>query len=255
MQPVRLMAKVSVIYALCAMGATAEPIAPCESMRPSPAYAALDDAPVIQIWNLESLRVAWRPPVCSDWSASSSGVLIAVAGRIRVSGGLEDILERFGAISALQGIQYWSVTDKAWRPLVKHATALTVADINKWRADFSAAELRAGHDLYYAQRDSRSSADVIYRLRVVDATASRVVISIQNVTPVRLYLLNLFKPGDLQTLYFLDHESADVWGYYGLARAAASKWLPSGHEASYVNRATAQFRFIARLPAASAAHQ
>jgi hypothetical protein len=40
-------------------------------------------------------------------------MIVALAGSFRHDGDVEDLLRRFGAISALTEIRYWSVIDKA----------------------------------------------------------------------------------------------------------------------------------------------
>jgi hypothetical protein len=66
-------------------------------------------------------------------------VLVALAGRFSYRGGVDGLLARFGAISALAGIQYWSVTEGGWRTLITHATALDGPDATRPRADFTLA--------------------------------------------------------------------------------------------------------------------
>jgi hypothetical protein len=76
---------------------------------------------------------------------------VALAGRFSYRGGADGLLARFGAISASAGIQYWSVTEGGWRTLITHATALDGPDVTHPRADFTLAEMRSGHNLYFAQ--------------------------------------------------------------------------------------------------------
>ena len=134
-------------------------------------------------------------------------MLIALAGRFRHDGSAEALLGPFGAVSALRKIRYWSVSDSAWRPLVTEATALSAPDPDRRRADFTAAELAAGEDLFFAQSDNRSSKEVVYRLRVLEMRPGGLVIQTENVSAVRLLLLSLFEPGDIQVAYFLERRS------------------------------------------------
>ena len=69
-----------------------------------------------------------------------------------------------------------------------------------------------GDELYFAQSDSRSSGQVVYRMRVLERRPERLVVSVDNVTPVRLFLLTLFAPGDLQSTFFLERLSEPVPG-------------------------------------------
>jgi len=66
-------------------------------------------------------------------------VLVALAGRFSYRGSVDGLLARFGAISALAGIQYWSVTEGGWRTLITHAAALDGPDATRPRADFTLA--------------------------------------------------------------------------------------------------------------------
>ncbi|TDH59122.1 hypothetical protein E2C06_29100 [Dankookia rubra] len=109
------------------------------------------------------------------------------------------------------------------------------------------AEMVPGADLYFAQKDSRSSGEVIYRMRVLDHGPSRVAIAVENITAVRFLLVPLFAPSDLRCTSYLERLSPEVWGYYGLwgIRAGAQT---SRHEALSVNRALAFYRHLAGIP-------
>jgi hypothetical protein len=53
----------------------------------------------------------------------------------------------------------------------------------------------------------------------------------------------------MQSVYFLDRESPDVWRYYSIARTGKnSSRLTVGHDASSINRAVAYFRRLAGIP-------
>ena len=225
-------------------GATAadkSPVPPCGGAGPYPDYAAVDSPPAVGVWSGEGLA-AWKPPACLGWSAKSEGVLVALAGSFHFNGSTDDLLKRFGAISALKGLQYWSVTDGGWRTLINSASALVSPDTGHSRPDFTLAEMKSGHELYFAQQDNRTSEEVVYRMKVSDLTADGFTIAVENVTPVRSFMLTLFDPGDLQSVHFVKREAQGVFRYYGLAFAgeslASSLALP---EASYVNRALALY--------------
>jgi hypothetical protein len=53
----------------------------------------------------------------------------------------------------------------------------------------------------------------------------------------------------MQSVYFLDRESDDLWRYYSIARTGrnASR-LTAGHDASSINRAVAFYRAMAGIP-------
>ncbi len=232
------------------------PRPPCGEGAPFPAYPAATApgaAPaVVQAWQAGQ-GPRWTPPACTGWAAGPGQgfrTLVALAGRLQLAGGADQVLGRFGAISMLRGVRYWSTSDGAWRPLASSASALDGPDPGWRRADFTAAELRSGQDAYFVQHDSRSSSEVVYRMRVLESGVDRVVVGTENVTPIRLMVVTLFQPGALQVVHILQRLSPTSWGYYGLSRTTqeGTSSLAGGHESSYVNRAAALYRFIAGVP-------
>ena len=86
-------------------------------------------------------------------------------------------------------------------------------------------------------------------MTVRERSPARVVIAIENLTPVRFLLVTLFAPGALQSVKFFELVSPGVWGVYLLTRTGEGvRALAGGHEASYVNRAVAIYRHIAGIP-------
>lgn len=180
---------------------------------------------------------------CAGFTAKGDGVLVAVAGSFPFTGTADALLARFGAVSALKGLKYWSVTEGGWLTLITKATALEGPDLDRPRSDFSLAEMRSGADLYFAQNENRAGGDVVYRMRVRDFGPNRFVVAIENASPVSRYLVTLFNPGDLASVHFLERRGPGVWGYYGLAWAGDSLVSRLAvPQASYVNRALALYR-------------
>jgi hypothetical protein len=248
-----LRALLAIAVILCAPDlATAAkgPQPPCAGLAPGPAYAAPGAAPNIRVWTGANLGSAWTTPDCTGWAAKGDGVLVAVAGRFIYRGSAGELLKRFGAISALAGLRYWSVTEGGWRTLITRATALQGPDANRPRPDFTVADLRRGADLYFAEADNRASGDIVYRMRVESFGPDGFVVAIENVTPVERFYLTLFAPGDLRSVHFLRRSGPEDWAYYGLAWAGEG--LPSRlavPKASYVNRAIALYRYFTGAPA------
>jgi hypothetical protein len=172
---------------------------------------------------------------------------VALAGSFHHEGEANDLLAAFGRISSLRGIRYWSVGDRGWRTLVTGAVALDGPGTRRRRADFEPAEMSRGADLYFAQKDSRSSGEVIYRMRVLEDGPDRVAIAVENTTSVRFLLVPLFAPGDLRCTSYLERLFSGMWGYYALW-GIRSDAQTSGHEASSVNRALAFYRHVAGIP-------
>jgi hypothetical protein len=193
---------------------------------------------------------AWAPPNCAGWSPSSRfRLIVALAGSFRFDGSVDDLLGRLGAISNLRSLRYWSVSDRAWRSLVSDATALRGSDTRSRRPDFAATELRLGADLFYLQSDTRSTTEVIYRMRVQERDPSHTSIAIENVSSIRLYLVTLFAPGSLQSTLYLNRARPGVWDFYHVTRVTdGASSFAVGHEASYINRAAALYRHIIGVP-------
>lgn len=239
-----------VIWPLGAHAEAAEdgPRAPC-GVAPVPSYANPGAAPNVRAWSSGKLTRDWVPQACTGWSSPGFAELVAVAGSFRHVGDVSDLLSRIGTISSLKGIRYWSTTEKSWRPLVTEAYALSSADPEQKRPDFTAAEMAKGRSMFFAQSDNRSTGRTVYRQRVLEGDLDRLVVDCENVTPVRMMILPLFGSGDLQSVYFLERRAPGVWNFYSLSRArAGSSLLSSGHDTSYINRAVAFYRHVAGIP-------
>jgi hypothetical protein len=77
----------------------------------------------------------------------------------------------------------------------------------------------------------------------------RIVFDVENVSIMRYFFVTLFRPGEMQSIYFLDREPAGVWRYYSIARTGRSaSRLATGHESSSINRAVAFYRALAGIP-------
>ncbi|MBA2589385.1 MAG: hypothetical protein H0U98_12265 [Alphaproteobacteria bacterium] len=225
-------------------------VAQAAPLPSSCSIAALPGAnPVIEVWQeAELARVFWQPPGCSGWAPSSrSKVLVSLTGSVRAGGTMASLVTRLGAISALPSVQYWSTTDGKWGPIAKGASALTGPDPGARRRDFSAAEFVAGAQLYYWEDDVRTGSTV-YRMTVLESSPDRLVVSGENVTPMRRFYLTVFKPGALQTLLTIQAAGPGVFAIRILTRSGeGSSMLATGHEKSFVNRAAALYRHIAGI--------
>jgi hypothetical protein len=198
-----MLALVSLLLLLLGSAATAGteggPRPPCGE-APRPAYSSPDAQPLVKVWSDERRSGAWQPPACTGWTPRDDTIIVALAGSFHHDGDAEDLLSRFGAVSAMTAIRYWSITDKAWQPLVTEATALSGPDEAQRRADFGIVDLAPGRDLFFAQSDNRSSGTVVYRMRLLEVAPERLVIQTENVTSVRLWLVPLFGPGEVQAV-------------------------------------------------------
>lgn len=230
----------------CAAAVAAEPgVTECQAALAPP----FDDPPAVRSWTPADPQGRAVAAACLGWTEPEFQQMVALAGRFRFDGGADELVARFGDISSLAGLRFWSVLKQRWLVWITRAQAVTGADGAEARPNFTADELRSGRDVYFAEEDSGSSGRVVYRLRIARWRADRVVIEMENVTPVRFMLVELFAPGDLRFGYVVERTAPGRWGFYGLVRTGArASWLAGGHEDGYQNRLAAVFRHIAGIP-------
>jgi hypothetical protein len=173
---------------------------------------------------------------------------VTAVGRFPYGSGAEGLLRKIGAISGLTGLRYWSTTHKAWQTLIEDAFAVTGPQGNRRRKDFTPDEMAAGQTLYFDQTDNLSGR-ATFRMHIAEATADRLVFDVENVTTMRFLLVPLFRPGEMQSVYFLDREPGNVWRFYSIVRTGKNASnLTTGHEASSINRAVAFYRYFTGIP-------
>jgi hypothetical protein len=174
--------------------------------------------------------------------------LVSTVARFRRPPDAEDLLHHIGAVSKLAGMLYWSTTHKQWQPLIVEAHALTGLQNRQRRADFAPDELKEGKVFYFEQTDNLSGK-AVYRMHIAVASPDRLVFDIENVSAMRYLLITLFHPAEVQSIYFLDRESENVWRYYSLVRTGKNaNGLIAGNESSAMNRAVAFYRAMAGIP-------
>jgi hypothetical protein len=242
---VRWILLVAAITGVVAMASDRPGEPACLSGGVPPLFAPLNAPPIAQ-----AIRVptgAAPPAGASCFGKSDSAVWITVASIVRTSDSQTTFIERFGSISALSAVQYWSTTDQKWRPMVSSASAIVSASSTLPRADYSPAELVTGEDRYYSMSDTRSGRAVTYRLRLWQNQPAELVVDITNVDAIKQWGITLYAPGGLHTLYFLKKQSPDIWAYYSITRVVPNSFLAAGHDKSYINRAVALYRYIVGL--------
>ena len=223
------------------------PQPPC-GVEPVPPIPKLADSPAVKFWSPTELGAHWRPPACTGWTGEGFSTLVTTTARLFHSGGMESLLRQSGAISSLAGLRYWSTTHKSWQTLIPEAYAVTNARGNQRRQDFTLEELKPGSVLYFQQADNLSGK-AVFRLHIAEAAEDRLVFDVANVTLMKYLILPLFPPGEMQSIYYLDRESDDVWRYYSMARTGKNaSSLTIGHEASWINRSVAFYRHVAGIP-------
>jgi len=231
----------ALLLVLMTLSAGASPVAPCPGTveQTFPAYGPLDEAPKVAIWRHIDLS---RAAACLGGLRERMEVVVALAGRFRSSLSVEEMARRVGAISKTEGLRYWSVTDGDWRALLSEAFALAAPDIERRRPDFSAAELLSGRVLYTAQRDTRSTGLNLYRFVGRRIDARRMVIESCNVSPIRFIFVELYAPGALRVIHFLERADSGVWAAYTLS-AVRSGTLEQDPR-SLINRSAAYYRYL-----------
>jgi hypothetical protein len=224
------------------------PRAPCGGEASEPAVPARGAPPDLRLWRAKDLPSDWRPPPCSGWDDLQFEQLVGLAGRLPPELGAADVLAKLGAISAWTRIRYWSATRQSCRALIEDAHALAAPDAQQRRPDFTAAEMVAGRDLAFFQDDNGPGGGAVYRMRLREVGRDRLVLTTENVTAIKVFLVPLFGPGALRALYILQRQQDGSWTWYSLSGATAdASPLAGGHDASYVNRALALYAHLAAI--------
>jgi hypothetical protein len=237
------------VFLLCETYAYSQtgPRPPCatESVRSHP---GLDDPATVKSWSKSDLGLDWKPPVCTGWTATGFTTLVTTVARFRDSSEAEGLLRRVGAISALRGVRYWSTTHKKWQTLIVEAHALIDIQLDQRRKDFTPDEIKEGKVLYFEQVDNLAGKG-IYRMHIAEASANRLVFDIENVSAMRFLLMPILHAGEMQSIYYLDHESENVWGFYSMVRTGRNaNGLIARNESSAINRAVAFYRHFVGIP-------
>jgi hypothetical protein len=210
-------------------------------------YPPLNSRPIAQVIRAKDGSTASIGAACFDRN-DSPAIWVTVAAVNRTAASPDTFIGKFGAISQLLTVQYWSTTDQKWRPLVSKASAIDGPKLDQPRADYSAAELATGEDRYYLITDSRTGRASPYRLRLREVKPGRVVVETSNVAAIKEWGVTLYAANGLDTWYFLNERSPGVWAYYSITRVIPATFLAEGHEKSYINRAVALYRHYMGLP-------
>jgi hypothetical protein len=224
-----------------------EPQPPC-GMEPIPAYPNLDDPAILKSWSASDLGRDWKPPACTGWTTTGFTGLVTIAARFRHTSEAEGLLRQIGAVSELAGMHYWSTTHKRWQTLIVEAYALGDSQPGRRRKDFMPDEMKQGAVLYVQQVDNLSGK-AIYKMHFAEVSANRIVYDVENVSTMRYFLMPILHPGEIQSIYFLDRESKNIWRYYSIVRTGKhANRLIAGNESSSVNRAIAYYRHLVGIP-------
>ena len=88
-----------------------------------------------------------------------------------------------------------------------------------------------------------------YRMRIRMASLAQPVFDIENISTVQYLFIPIFRPTEMQSIYFLERESQDGWRYYSIVCTSktASK-LTAGNEACAIHRTVAFSRYQIGMP-------
>ena len=248
--PILALASIVSVFAwgFAPVHASGGPEAPCDG-ESYPVFPEVDARPEVRVWFDGDIEGGWTPAACTGWDKRDFTVLVALAGRFHDDSGIEGFLGRVAAISSLRSMKYWSATRQRWRELVPDSFALDGPDKALRRPDFSVEELVSGKALYYWQRERSPANNVLYRIRLRETGPERIIVDMENALPVKRFLVTLFEPGQHQLIHFLEDYGDGDWNYYSLMRSRAEiSALVRGHDASFINRAVAIYRYLAGIP-------
>ena len=220
----------------------------CSQLTAAPAwqwleYPSTGDKPNSAVW--QSTSREWTPPRELGWKKEEYTVLVMLAGTFQWSSGQDALLEHIGRISSLQAVKYWTVTEQHWTQLFVEAHALQSAYKSGKRGDFSLQEIKSGKPLLFYQRENRGISEGVYRMRV-SSKPGRIVVTTENVNPLKTFLVSLIGAGEFQNSYILEQQSDTEWRYYSTLRAGRGAYslIIGGHDSSFINRAAALFRHV-----------
>ena len=222
----------------------AEPVPLCGNAPPPP-WPAVDKPAQVQSWLLDG-RQDGPAPDCTGLRSRDFELLVRLTASFAAPGELADQLARFGAVSALKGMPYWSFTERKRQPLIREAYAIDQPASARQRPDYSLAELRAGNELYFVHSDNRSSSLVPYGLQLQQNTADAFQLRIENVGDIRFLGLTVVAPREMQWAVTIERLGPGRWGYrslLGLRRLRLGR--AEQHRLSNLSRCVAMFDLLA----------
>jgi len=227
-----------------ARGLSAAPTPPCGGQSHQ-SFASLGEPPAVQVWEVDELPSDWRPAACSGIERRDGAVLVAVAGRFESPLDGRQLLAKLGTVSEHTTIDYWSVSDRRWRPLLEEAYALKGPDRQLARGDFTFAELESGKTLHLLYDDAEPVGPVVNSVEIVAVDDASFTITSRNLTTARLIGLPIAAPGDISSYLSVEHEGDDVYRYFALHSSALS--MPLLRKSNQINRAVAVYHYIAGI--------
>lgn len=210
-----------------------------------PAYPPYDRPPLVHSW-LAGGRQDGPPPDCTGLTRRDPELLVRVVGSYVAAGDMSAQLLRLGAVSTLKGMGYWSFTDRKRLTLIQEAFAVDSPVNQRPRPDFTLEELRRGDELYFLQRDNRSSALVPYGLRVLPTGPESVLLRVENVGDIKMMGLTLMAAREVQWAVTIERLGGTRYGYRSLLAVQRLRiGSADKHRLSNLARAVAMFDLLA----------
>ncbi len=212
---------------------------------PPLAYPAADKPALVQSWLLDG-RHDGPPPDCAGLRTKEFELLVGLTASFAAPGDLADMLTRFGAVSSLKGLPYYSFTDRKRQPFIRESYAIDNPASVRPRADYTATELRSGAELYFVHSDNRSSTLVPFGLQLLQSTDNGFQVRIENLANIRMYGLMLVATREMQWSVALERLGPGRWGYrslLGLHKLRLGR--AEQHRLSNLSRCVAMFDLLA----------
>jgi len=218
---------------------------PLCGQAPPPPYPPYDRPPLVHSW-LAGGRQDGPAPDCTGLARRDPELLIRLVGSYVGPGDLAAQLLRLGAVSTLEGMGYWSFTDRRRLTLIEQAFAVDSPVTRRPRPDFTLEELRRGDELYFMQRDNRSSALVPYGLRVLPTGPESLLLRVENVGDIKVMGLTLVAAREVQWAVGIERLGGTRYGYRSLLAVQRLRLGPADrHRLSNLARAVAMFDLLA----------
>lgn len=211
----------------------------------SPPYPPYDRPPLVHSW-IAGGRQDGAAPDCTGLGRRDPELLIRVVGSYVAPGDMAAQLLRLGAVSTLKGMPYWSFTDRKRQTLIQEAFAIDSPTSQRPRADFTLDELKRGDELYFVQRDNRSSALVPYGLRVLPTGPESLLLRVENVGDIKMMGLTVLAAREVQWAVTLERLGGTRYGYRSLLAVQRLRiGSADKHRLSNLARAVAMFDLLA----------
>ncbi len=218
--------------------------APICGQGPPPAYPAPDQPVIVESW-LAGGRRDGPPPDCGGLASTDFELLVRLTASYASGDDLDQQLVRFGAVSQLRGMRYWSFSDHRRQTLIHDAYAVQGIGTPRARPDFSPAELKSGAELAFLHNDNRSGQMVPYRMRLLRHGADGFVLRVENAGDISMWGMTLVASREMQWAVSVERLGPGRWGYRSLLGLHSLRMgSAQQHRLSNLSRAVAMFDLV-----------